>query len=101
MALGKSSLVVSLPKDWVSSNNLSRGDMLRLEVQRDLSLLIQPALKQRGGLRKITVDVFEGETPDSIIRTVIGCYLNGYTDIELKSNKIFSIKCCTNSCNRS
>jgi phosphate uptake regulator len=32
MALGKSSLVVSLPKDWVRSNNLKRGDLVELDV---------------------------------------------------------------------
>ena len=91
MALGKSSLVVSLPKPWITSNNLSRGDMLSLEVQRDLSLLVKPSLKPHGRSRKITVNLDATEKVDSIFRTVIGCYLNGYTDIELKSNKIFSV----------
>ncbi len=91
MALGKSSLVVSLPKDWIQSNKLKRGDFLSLEVQRDLSLLVKSSLKSRDSTRKITVKLEAGENVDSIFRTVIGCYLNGYTDIELKSNKIFSV----------
>ncbi len=91
MALGKSSLVVSLPKDWIRSNNLKRGDFLTLEVQRDLSLLLHSSLKSRDHTRKITVDLDAEEHVDSIFRTVIGCYLNGYTDIELKSNKIFTV----------
>lgn len=91
MALGKSSLVVSLPKDWIKSNHLSRGDMLNLEVQRDLSLLVRSSLKSRDTSRKITVNLDAGDNVDSIFRTVIGCYLNGYTDIELKSDKIFSV----------
>ena len=91
MALGKSSLVVSLPKAWVKSNNLNRGDILALEVQRDLSLVIHPALKPRDTARVITVEVDEDEHIDAIFRTVIGCYLNGYSDIELHSNRIFSV----------
>ena len=91
MALGKSSLVVSLPKAWVKSNNLNRGDILALEVQRDLSLVIHPALKPRDKARFITVEVDADEHIDSIFRTVIGCYLNGYSDIELHSNRIFSV----------
>ena len=91
MALGKSSLVVSLPKAWVKSNNLNRGDILALEVQRDLSLVIHPALKPRDTARFITVEVDADEHIDSIFRTVIGCYLNGYSDIELHSNRIFSV----------
>ncbi len=91
MALGRSSLVVSLPKAWVKSNNLSKGDMLVLEVQRDLSLLVKPSLKQEGRSRKISVSVSPSENSDSIYRTVIGCYLNGYMNIELKSSDIFSV----------
>ncbi len=91
MALGKSSLVVSLPIDWVRSNNLKRGDIVALDVQRDLSLVIHPALKPRDTPRSITVDVDAEEHIDAIFRTVIGCYLNGYTDIELCSNRIFSV----------
>jgi len=91
MALGKSSLVVSLPKNWVRSNNLKRGDIVELDVQRDLSLVIHPALKPRDTPRAIKVDVDAKEPIDSIFRTVIGCYLNGYSDIELCSNRIFSV----------
>ncbi len=91
MALGKSSLVVSLPKAWTKSNNLNRGDILALEVQRDLSLVIHPALKPRDTARFITVEVDADEHIDAIFRTVIGCYLNGYSDIELHSNRIFSV----------
>ncbi len=91
MALGKSSLVVTLPKDWVRSNNLKRGDIVELDVQRDLSLVIHPTLKSRDTPRIIKVDVGADEHVDSIFRTVIGCYLNGYTNIELHSERIFSV----------
>ena len=69
MALGKSSLVVSLPKAWIKSNNLNRGDILALEVQRDLSLVIHPALKPRDTPRLITVEVDAEEHIDAIFRT--------------------------------
>ena len=91
MALGKSSLVVSLPKSWVRSNNLRRGDVVAMDVQRDLSLVIHPTLKSRDAQRVIRVDIGAEEHVDSIFRTVIGCYLNGYTNIELHSNRIFSV----------
>jgi phosphate uptake regulator len=91
MALGKSSLVVSLPKDWVRSNNLRRGDSVAMDVQRDLSLVIHPTLKPRDTPRVIKVNIDAEEHVDSIFRTVIGCYLNGYTNIELRSNRIFSV----------
>ncbi len=92
MALGKSSLVVSLPKDWVDSNGLEKGDELDLQVQRDLSLLVKPSLQDQTEGRRILVDIGEHVGSDSIFRIVTGCYLNGYNDIILKSTDIFSVK---------
>jgi len=91
MALGKSSLVVSLPKEWIESNGLDKGDLLNLAVQRDLSLLIQPSLRVKDEGRRIVVELDESASSDSIFRIVIGCYLNGYNDIVLKSSNIFSV----------
>ncbi|TFH19072.1 phosphate uptake regulator PhoU [Candidatus Bathyarchaeota archaeon] len=92
MALGKSSLVVSLPKGWIESNGLNKGDLLSLEVQRDLSLLIQPSLRVKDEGQRIVVALDESASSDSIFRIVIGCYLNGYNDIVLNSSNIFSVQ---------
>ena len=91
MALGKSSLVVSLPKNWIESNGLEKGDLLSLEVQSDLSLLVQPALRVKEEGRRIEVELDDSASSDSIFRIVIGCYLNGYNDIILNSSNIFSV----------
>jgi len=91
MALGKSSLVISLPKDWIDSNGLAKGDLLSLDVQGDLSLLVQPALRVKDEGRRIEVEIDESAGSDSIFRIVIGCYLNGYNDIILNANNIFSV----------
>jgi len=92
MALGKSSLVVSLPKDWVEVNGLEKGDVVSLEVQRDLSLLIKPLFENSDKGKRIVVDVDSQASEDSIFRIVIGCYLNGYNDIVLNSSNIFNVK---------
>jgi len=92
MALGKSSLVVSLPKGWIETNDISRGDMVSLEVQRDLSLLVKSSLQVNDKGKRIVVDIDSDASSDSIFRIVIGCYLNGYNDIVLNSDSIFSVK---------
>lgn len=92
MALGKSSLVVSLPKEWVESNALKKGDFVSLNIQRDLSLLLQPSLHSREESKRIGVEIDKESSPDSIFRIVIGCYLNGYNDIVLNSRNIFSLR---------
>jgi len=92
MALGKSSLVISLPKEWIKSNNIKKGDVLSLEVQRDLSLLVKSSLKTSEEKRKIAVELDDSAISDSIFRRVIGSYLNGYNDIVLTSNNIFTVQ---------
>ena len=92
MALGKSSLVVSLPKEWIESNDVKKGDLVSLEVQRDLSLLVKSSLNMTGKGKRIIVDVDSEASSDSIFRVVIGCYLNGYNNIVLNSDSIFSVK---------
>jgi len=91
MALGKSSLVVSLPKDWIKSNSLKKGDFVTINIQRDLSLLLQPSLRSREESKRIVVEIDKESSPESIFRIVIGCYLNGYNDIVLNSRNIFSV----------
>ncbi|MBN2336487.1 phosphate uptake regulator PhoU [Candidatus Bathyarchaeota archaeon] len=92
MALGKSSLVVSLPKDWLNINNLERGDTVSLETQRDLSLVVHPNLKTGEKEKKKIVVIEPDEDEEAITRIVIGCYLNGYSTIQLTSKKIFTTK---------
>ncbi|MCB2172980.1 phosphate uptake regulator PhoU [archaeon] len=92
MALGKSSLVVSLPKEWIESNDVKKGDLVSLEVQRDLSLLVKSSLNMTGKEKRIIVDIDNDASSDSIFRIVIGCYLNGYNNIVLNSDSIFSVK---------
>jgi len=90
MALGKSSLVISLPKDWLRLNNLYRGDRVSLEVLKDLSLVVHPNMKPVASERRRVVVIEADEEEDSIIRIIISCYLNGYNTIQLTSKKIFT-----------
>ena len=88
--LGKSSLVVTLPSDWIKTNNLKRGDMLDVVIQKDQSLLIKPEYSEKKRENEISLLLEEDEPTESITRIIIGCYLNGYDFIKLKSKKIFS-----------
>lgn len=92
MALGKSSLVISLPKEWLRMNNLERGNTVSLSIQQDRSLTVQPTLETVDRQREIILNFSAEESGDSIIRSVIGSYLNGYNTIKLKSKKIFTVE---------
>ncbi len=91
-ALGKYSLIITLPKKWVKLNNLSRGDNVSLTVQPDLSLIIHPKSKAFEKQKEITLIIKADENENTIIRHIIGCYLNGYNIIKLESRNIFSVE---------
>ena len=90
ISLGRSSLVVSLPKYWIKMNELKQGDIVSVAVQRDRSLVIFPGSRRKES-RKITLYIEPDEKVTSIIRKVIACYLNGYFGIRLVSKKIFTV----------
>jgi hypothetical protein len=46
MSLGRSSLVISLPKYWVELNELKQGDVVSIAINRDRSLAIFPGARK-------------------------------------------------------
>jgi phosphate uptake regulator len=91
-ALGKYSLIVTLPKKWVRMNNLNQGDDVSLRVQPDLSLVISPSIEAVEKQREITLFFRAEEDENTIIRNIIGCYLNGYNTVKLESGRIFTVE---------
>ena len=91
MSLGRSSMVVSLPKNWMALNELKKGDVVSFDIQRDRSLVIYPSARKRKENKEITLRISQNEDEPLITRRIIGCYLNGYSGITLLSEKIFSI----------
>jgi phosphate uptake regulator len=88
--LGKSSLVITLPQEWLKKNNLIKGDIVEVSIQQNQSLLIKPEYEKEHKEEKISIIIEEGEPNNSIVRIITGCYLNGYDIITLNSRKIFS-----------
>jgi len=91
MSLGRSSLVISLPKHWVKLNELKKSDVVSLAIQRDRSLVVFPSAEKKKELEEITLYVDPNEKGASIVRRIIGCYLNGYSSIRLTSKKMLSV----------
>jgi phosphate uptake regulator len=92
MSLGKSSLVISLPKNWMQINELKKGDAVSFAIQRDRSLVIYPSTHKKNQNREITLNIDQDEDETLISQKVIGSFLNGYSGITLVSEKIFSIQ---------
>jgi len=91
MFLGRSSLVVSLPKHWTELNELKRGDVVSIAINRDRSLVVFPGAKKGKEADKTTLYVESDEEAISVVRKIIACYLNGYSSIKLISKKFFTV----------
>ena len=92
MSLGKSSLVISLPKEWMQINDLKKGDSISFAIQGDRSLIIYPSTKKKTSAKEITLNIGQNEEDGLITQKIIGSFLNGYSGITLVSEKIFSIQ---------
>ncbi|MCW4051035.1 MAG: phosphate uptake regulator PhoU [Candidatus Bathyarchaeota archaeon] len=90
MALGKSSLIITLPKEWLNKNNLGQGDEVFLTLQKNHTLTVSPTIKTVEKQKEITLMIDTDEDNNSITRKVIGCYLNGFSIIRLRSRNIFN-----------
>lgn len=91
MSLGRSSLVISLPKHWTNLNELKKGDVVSLAIQRDRSLAVFPGPGSKKRAKEITLHIDPSEKAKTIKRNIIACYLNGYSSIKLFSKDIFPV----------
>ncbi|MEM3642033.1 MAG: phosphate uptake regulator PhoU [Candidatus Bathyarchaeia archaeon] len=92
ISLGRSSLVISLPKYWTELNELKQGDVVSIAVNRDRSLVVFPGARKERETAKITLHVESDKDVAFIIRGIIACYLNGYSNIKLISDKFFTVQ---------
>lgn len=79
---GGSTLIVSLPKKWVKSNNLKKLDEVLMVPQPDGTLFVMPYKK--GVTNEACIDSSSQTTADEIIRAYISYYLAGYDTIRIR-----------------
>jgi phosphate uptake regulator len=91
MSLGRSSMVISLPKNWMQLNELKKGDVVSYAIQRDRSLVVYPCAEKKATPKELTLRISENEDETLITQKIIGPFLNGYSGVTLISEKIFSI----------
>jgi phosphate uptake regulator len=91
MSLGRSSLVISLPKNWIKLNELKKSDVVSVGIQRDRSLVVFPTAEKKKERKEVTLYVDSDEREPMIVRKLIGCYLGGYSSINVVSKSIFSV----------
>ncbi len=83
---GGASLVVTLPKKWITSNNLHDKDAVEMSIDRELGLVIKPISVKRSLLQSSLS--IEGLSSAMLTRELIGHYVSGVDEIIIHSKKI-------------
>jgi phosphate uptake regulator len=83
---GGSTFIVSLPKDWVTKNQLKKGSSIALREEDDGSLSITPSkIEKKEKQDEAYIRVLSNENSDAVMRKAISAYLSGYNNLFIKS----------------
>jgi phosphate uptake regulator len=91
MSLGRSSMVISLPKNWMTLNELNKGDVVSYAIQRDRSLVVYPGAEKKSPPKDTTIKIGHNDDETLITQKIIGSFLNGYSGITLIAEKILTV----------
>ena len=83
---GKSSYIVTLPKDWINDLGLKRGDPIKISRKSATALEIYPPQYESRTPKKedAILEISGNEEPSSIIRKLISLYFLGFRSIIIK-----------------
>ena len=86
---GGSTYIVSLPKKWITKNQLKKGSSLTFFEEDDGSMSIQSStgFVREEKPEEALVKVSSNENPDTIIRKTVSAYLIGYNMIHIKARE--------------
>ncbi len=78
ISFGKSSFVISLPKDWIHSNKLRKGDLISVENNKDTLTLFAHTNGQDSQIEQRIVISVDNKSIGEIRREIIPAYINNY-----------------------
>jgi phosphate uptake regulator len=84
-----SSILVSLPSDWVKKNDLKKGATVLIEVNTDNSISLFPSATQIEETKQVTIP-YSPFSMESLINQIYGAYLLGYDTIRIKAKSHIS-----------
>jgi len=82
---GGSTYTVSLPKKWVQSAGLKKGDYVTLRVTGDGTLTVDPHMPRGSEKLVKVIEVTPSTDPRTLLRQLIGTYVTGYDVVEVRS----------------
>jgi phosphate uptake regulator len=87
---GGTSYTVTLPKEWILSQNITKNELVGILTQPDGTLIITPMGSQESTLIKKTVNLDSIQNTDYLFRLLVSLYISGYQEIEIRSEKRIS-----------
>ena len=88
LKLGRSTLAVSLPRDWVDAVKLKQGDYLFIEDTDSRSLKLAAKKREVEEAQRVcAINADLCEAPNILSRMVIGAYLVGHKRIWIQSRR--------------
>ena len=83
---GKSSFIVSLPKQWIMELGLKQGDQIRMARKGSSTLELYPPKFESRSQKKedAVIEINEDEKTSGVIRKLISLYFLGYKTINVK-----------------
>ncbi len=83
---GGSTYILSLPKEWVTRNQLSKGSLMVLCEEDDGSLSITSSrLERKEKKDEAFIRVSSSDNPDAVMRKAISAYLIGYNMLHVRA----------------
>jgi len=79
-----SSILVSLPSEWIKNNKLVKGSIVPVDVNRDNTLSIFPSESEAEHTKEATIQ-YSPASMDSLVNQVYGAYLLGYDVIRVRA----------------
>jgi phosphate uptake regulator len=87
-----SSILVSLPSLWIKNNNLKKGSIVPVHINRDNSISIFPSEDDIADKIKELTIPYPSVSMDMLVNQVYGGYLLGYDMIRIKASSQISFE---------
>jgi len=85
---GGSTYIISLPKRWISQNQIRKGTFIKLrEEEGGLLTIVPPSSIIQKKLDQAIIIVISGDISEKITRKIVSAYLAGYNMIQIKADK--------------
>ncbi len=84
--VGRSTYIISIPKDWARIAGIKPGSTLKLRMDPSGSLIIESPIKERKGRKSIKIYLDPSDIGRAI-RECVSAYIAGFNEIEIQFNE--------------